>query len=102
MSAPSPIDAPAAAGDASALSEELSSERLMADYVLGNYGRFPLAFSRGEGAYVVLAGKMREHQHDVGLRKIRRLGDDGLELVDRLPGIAAAQPAHRQLGTDWQ
>lgn len=50
MSAPSSTDAPAAAGGAPALSTEPFTERLMADYVLGNYGRFPIAFSRGEGA----------------------------------------------------
>ncbi len=45
----SPSIAPAdAAGDASVL----STEQLMNGYVLGNYGRFPIAFSRGEGAWL--------------------------------------------------
>ena len=30
----------------------LSTEQLMHDYVLGNYGRFPIAFSRGEGVWL--------------------------------------------------
>ncbi len=30
----------------------LSTEQLMHEYVLGNYGRFPIAFSRGEGVWL--------------------------------------------------
>ena len=30
----------------------LSTEQLMHDYVLGTYGRFPIAFSRGEGVWL--------------------------------------------------
>lgn len=48
MSDPASIPASANAGD----DASLSTERLMHDYVLGNYGRFPIAFERGEGAWL--------------------------------------------------
>lgn len=31
---------------------DFSTADLMDEYVLGNYGRFPIAFARGEGAYL--------------------------------------------------
>lgn len=40
--------APATAGDRTTV----STESLMGDYVLGNYGRFPIAFERGEGSWL--------------------------------------------------
>ncbi len=48
MSDPSSIPASAAAED----DASLSTEQLMHDYVLGNYGRFPIAFERGEGVWL--------------------------------------------------
>ncbi len=35
-----------------ATSSEISTTELMSRYVMGNYGRFPLAFSRGEGSRI--------------------------------------------------
>lgn len=48
MSDPSSLSPSAPAEDAASL----STGQLMHDYVLGNYGRFPIAFSRGEGAWL--------------------------------------------------
>jgi acetylornithine/succinyldiaminopimelate/putrescine aminotransferase len=48
MSGPSSIPPSASAED----DASLSTEQLMHDYVLGNYGRFPIAFERGEGAWL--------------------------------------------------
>ncbi len=48
MSAAAPIDVSAGAEELTAL----STEGLMKDYILGNYGRFPIAFARGEGAWL--------------------------------------------------
>ena len=48
MSDPSSMVSATPAGKPSVL----STEQLMHDYVLGNYGRFPIAFSRGEGVWL--------------------------------------------------
>lgn len=48
MSDPSSMVSTTPAGKPSVL----STEQLMHDYVLGNYGRFPIAFSRGEGVWL--------------------------------------------------
>lgn len=48
------MSAAASQGDSAGAGTQstLSTEALMQRYVLGNYGRFPLAFSRGEGSWL--------------------------------------------------
>jgi acetylornithine/succinyldiaminopimelate/putrescine aminotransferase len=84
MSVPSSIPAPAAAED----DASLSTERLMRDYVLGNYGRFPIAFERGEGAWL-WSEEGRRYLDFSGGVAVCSLGHSPKVMVDALATQAA-------------
>lgn len=84
MSDPSSIPASAVAEDDALL----STERLMHDYVLGNYGRFPIAFERGEGAWLWAEDGRRYLDFSSGVA-VCALGHSPKVMVDALAAQGA-------------
>ncbi len=79
MSEPSSIFASAAAKDDALL----PTGQLMHDYVLGNYGRFPIAFERGEGAWLWAEDGVRYLDFSSGVA-VCALGHSPKVMVDAL------------------
>lgn len=84
MSDPASSSASASAEDVASL----STEQLMHDYVLGNYGRFPIAFERGEGVWLWAEDGRRYLDFSSGVA-VCALGHSPKVMVDALAKQAA-------------